>query len=53
MKSERMLVMLEPYAVKVACTVLRGEESRETLDLLGLRHEVAKSTSKIGVKSYI
>ncbi len=27
--------MLEPYAVKVACTVLRGERSRETPDLLG------------------
>jgi len=27
--------MLEPYAVKVACAVLRGEWSRETLDLLG------------------
>jgi hypothetical protein len=27
--------MLEPYAVKVACTVLRGERSREAPDLPG------------------
>jgi len=29
--------MLEPYAVKVACTVLRGERSREAPDLPGVR----------------
>jgi len=27
--------MLEPYAVKVACMVLKGKGSREALDLLG------------------
>ncbi len=32
----RVLVMLEPYAVKVACTVLRGEGSRETPNLPGV-----------------
>jgi len=32
-RTQRVFVRLEPYAVKVACTVLRGEGSREAPDL--------------------
>lgn len=32
--------MLEPCAVKVACTVLRGEWSRKAPDLPDVRHDV-------------
>jgi len=32
-RTQRVFVRLEPYAVKVACTVLKGEGSREAPDL--------------------
>lgn len=39
--TNRDLEKLEPYEGKPSCTVLRGEEGSNALDLPDVRHEVA------------